>query len=241
MPQRSREIRLPGEPGAVLLVAGHLDRQDLQRLVPRQPGVLCQIHLTHASRPQRAHNLDARKRRTVGQRRGCTAALGRSGGHVAAARRGDHRLEEGTDVELAGRPVQTGATCIPPRKHRRVPGTGGRCHQSRPRRAVVVGLTIVRRDEAHSRPAEVRGSTVATATPRDHGSGITALVLPWILGTDEEIRSLACVCELIDEPEPYLVGCLLDLADFFEGDASARRPWRDGTPIASSRKDVGHP
>jgi hypothetical protein len=52
----------------VLVISGHFSRKDLQRVTTRQPGVFCQINLTHSARTQQVHDPEASKKFTVTQR-----------------------------------------------------------------------------------------------------------------------------------------------------------------------------
>ena len=56
MPQSRDHVGFAVEPLAILAVDGELHRQNLERVIPRQPGMLDEVHLAHAARTQRAHD-----------------------------------------------------------------------------------------------------------------------------------------------------------------------------------------
>ena len=56
MPQSRNHVGLAIEAFAVLAVGRQLNRQDLQRVVPRQPRMLDEVHLAHAAGAQLVHD-----------------------------------------------------------------------------------------------------------------------------------------------------------------------------------------
>jgi hypothetical protein len=65
MPQVGCQVGLAVESGAVLRVGRHVCREHLQRIATRQPRMLGQIDLAHASRAEQAHDSETGENRTV--------------------------------------------------------------------------------------------------------------------------------------------------------------------------------